>query len=186
VCFCAWRGLPQSTGKAVAAGVVLPVAVAAEAMVVPGVGWLAAYLLYKSAAAAQGGQRLNSYLNKPGQVRVSYLPNERMDAYIDLLHSSPNGVLSEEEVEALAADLKQHVLAHPMTMLRERYLRRKVAHRAAHARMGSAASAGGGGSGGSAVQYTALPASVDADEAEERGGSSSTRSTRASVWHVRD
>eukprot|EP00955_Chlamydomonas_euryale_P117004 366450-Chlamydomonas_euryale.AAC.9 len=35
-------------------------------MVVPGVGWLAAYLLYKSAAAAQGGQRLNSYLNKPG------------------------------------------------------------------------------------------------------------------------
>jgi hypothetical protein len=93
---------------------VLPAAVCAEALAVPGVGWYAAYCLYKSSAAAAGGQRLKGYLSKPSEVRVCYVPELRLDAYSELAKASPSGCLTEEQVDALAAECQETSLLHPM------------------------------------------------------------------------
>lgn len=66
----------KSTGKAVGAGLLLPVAFGAEMVAVPLAGWFMLYQLYKATSSLGGGQRLNKYLSG-GEVRVCYAPNPR-------------------------------------------------------------------------------------------------------------
>ncbi|KAL6753124.1 hypothetical protein V8C86DRAFT_2734512 [Haematococcus lacustris] len=112
----------KATGKAAAAGLLLPVAVGIEIVAIPGAGWYALYQLYKSSAGAKGGQRLNSYLN--GNVRVCYAGDERLDKYAERVRLSPDGLLTQDDVEDLCHDLEEPGLLHPLSELRSRYCKR--------------------------------------------------------------
>eukprot|EP00798_Chlamydomonas_sp_ICE-L_P026445 gene26445-17544_t len=113
----------KSAGKATMAGLALPVAVGAEMLMVPGVGWFAAYQLYKNSVSAAGGQRLNQYLNKGG-TRVCYAPEPKLDAYVARAEASVDSMLSEEDIEDLCNDLGEDSLRHALLELRARYLKR--------------------------------------------------------------
>ena len=68
---------PLHTGKAAAAGILLPVAVGLEIVALPGTGWFAAYQLYKNSVSAAGGSRLKNYLLGDNDVRVNYAPEAK-------------------------------------------------------------------------------------------------------------
>mmetsp|Transcript_7104 Transcript_7104/g.12190 ORF Transcript_7104/g.12190 Transcript_7104/m.12190 type:complete len:563 (+) Transcript_7104:212-1900(+) len=118
----------KATGKAAAAGLLLPVAVGLEIIALPGTGWIALYQLYKASVSVVGGQRLNTYLNSRGpdenNVRVCYAGCEELDKYIEQTKLNLDGLLTQDDVDDLCHDLGQDGLLHPLTELRSRYLKR--------------------------------------------------------------
>ncbi|GIL42305.1 hypothetical protein Vafri_321 [Volvox africanus] len=124
----------KSVGKAAVAGVMLPVAVGLEVLAVPGIGWYTAYQLFKSTSAVAGGSRLNNYLkSEKSDVRVCYVPCTKMDLYSLKARLSPDGVLGSEDIEDLCHDIRQPTLLHPLTELRNRYLRKTQTTKADYA-----------------------------------------------------
>ncbi|GLI70567.1 hypothetical protein VaNZ11_015490 [Volvox africanus] len=124
----------KSVGKAAVAGVMLPVAVGLEVLAVPGIGWYTAYQLFKSTSAVAGGSRLNNYLkSEKSDVRVCYAPCTKMDLYSLKARLSPDGILGSEDIEDLCHDIRQPTLLHPLTELRNRYLRKTQTTKADYA-----------------------------------------------------
>ena len=120
----------RSMGKAAVAGTLLPVAVGIEILAVPGIGWYALYQLYKSSVATAGGLRLKSYLAHGGGgeniVRVNYAAEPKLDLYVERAALSPDGILTNDDVDDLCFDLKEPDLYHNLLELRKRYIARHV------------------------------------------------------------
>lgn len=119
----------RSMGKAAVAGTLLPVAVGIEILAVPGIGWYALYQLYKSSIATAGGLRLKSYLAHGGGediVRVNYAAEPKLDLFVERAALSPDGILTNDDVDDLCFDLKEPNLYHNLSELRKRYIARHV------------------------------------------------------------
>mmetsp|Transcript_21373 Transcript_21373/g.59240 ORF Transcript_21373/g.59240 Transcript_21373/m.59240 type:complete len:554 (+) Transcript_21373:158-1819(+) len=114
----------RSAGKAAAAGILLPVAVGIECIAVPGAGWFTLYQLYKASVGSQGGNRLRGYLNHDDNVRVCYAGDERLNKYVERLKLCPDGILTQDDVDDLCHELGEPQLLHPLSELRNRYLKR--------------------------------------------------------------
>lgn len=48
----------------------------------------------------------------------------RLDKYVELVEHSPDGVLSEDDIEALCNDIHEHDLLEPLMELRKQNMRR--------------------------------------------------------------
>eukprot|EP00798_Chlamydomonas_sp_ICE-L_P021694 gene21694-28717_t len=117
----------KSAGKAAASGIVLPVAVTAEMLAIPGVGRIP---FSANSVSAAGGQRLNRYLNKGG-ARVNYAPEKKLDKYCERSKLSPDGLLTNDDIEDMCDDLREDGLQHALVELRVRYLKRITSKRGA-------------------------------------------------------
>ncbi len=51
-----------------------------------------------------------------------------MDSYIERCKMSPDGMLTNDDIEDLCHELGEDSLQHPLTELRARYLKRQTAH----------------------------------------------------------
>ncbi|KAF5841836.1 hypothetical protein DUNSADRAFT_10899 [Dunaliella salina] len=82
------------------------------------------YQLYKASVGSQGGNRLRGYLNHDDNVRVCYAGDERLNKYVERLKLCPDGILTQDDVDDLVHELGEPQLLHPLSELRNRYLKR--------------------------------------------------------------
>lgn len=117
-----------ATGKAALAGLALPLAFGLDVIIIPGPQVLTYYTLwqlYKNGSGAVGAQRLTRYVKQDGndtQVRVNYVGDTRLDKYKEVADHSVDGVLPEDEVEALCAEIREPELLEALMALRKRHL----------------------------------------------------------------
>ncbi|MEW5307008.1 MAG: hypothetical protein WDW36_009430 [Sanguina aurantia] len=118
-----------NTTKATVAGLVLPLAMTIDAIIIPGpsiLTYCTLFKMYTSGSVAQGGQRLTAYISQEGKannVRVNYCGEPRLDKYLDWVNDQDDGVLEEEQIEQLCVELGEPELLHHLIELRARHLR---------------------------------------------------------------
>lgn len=81
---------------------------------------------YRNTTGATGTARFTRYIKQQGgqdAVRVNYASDNRLDSYMDVAANSPEGVLSELDIEALCGEFEQPDLLQPLLELRRRHMR---------------------------------------------------------------
>ncbi|KAF6258069.1 hypothetical protein COO60DRAFT_1701524 [Scenedesmus sp. NREL 46B-D3] len=118
----------KAVGRAAAATVMLPLAVGVDLVILPGPQVLTYYTmwqLYRNTNGALGTTRMTKFITQGGSsenIRVNYVIDARLDRYFDQALDCPQGVLSEDDIDALVSDLREPSLQEALHSLRTKAL----------------------------------------------------------------
>mmetsp|Transcript_20156 Transcript_20156/g.56135 ORF Transcript_20156/g.56135 Transcript_20156/m.56135 type:complete len:332 (+) Transcript_20156:114-1109(+) len=117
-----------SAAKAAMASVMLPIAFGIDALIVPGPFFttFTAYQIAKNTKNVVGNQRLTKMIAQDGKardVRVCYAGDFRLDKYYEGVQCSVDGVMHEQDVEEMLAEIHEEGLLDALLELRKRRLR---------------------------------------------------------------